>query len=216
MSQRQNSQVRNPPSSSQDSREDEETYSTKATRGSSDAGSDDLESSRTRSRSSDRRPRRSVTRRLLQHIQTSEVSDPDTAGMAHGISSLGNEPLMGLSPLSPLPPAMLPTKKRSLDEVLGDQSPPEKDKMSAEIDELAGGPTSDLSGSSSGPRNAVATGSHQRKKSKSNGESSSARALPVMTRGSATDSEQHGNRREQRRSERIRNASHQDKPSHSR
>ncbi|KAK5625048.1 hypothetical protein RRF57_000764 [Xylaria bambusicola] len=181
-----------------------------------DAGSDDPESSRTRSRSSDRGPRRPVTRRLLHNIQTAQARDSNTTGMAQRISSLGDEPLMGLSPLSPLPPAMLPTKKRSLNEVLGDQSPPEKDKMSAEIDELAGRPTSDLPSSSSEPGNAVATGSHQRKKSKVSGDSSSSRALPVMTRVPATDSEQRGNRREQRRSERIRNASHHDKSSHAR
>lgn len=181
-----------------------------------DAGSDDIEPSHTRSRSFDRRPRRPVISSLSQHIQTAQADDSNAADTARGISSRGNHSLIGLSPLSPLPHAMLPTRKRSLEEVLGDQSRPEKDKLSAEIDELAGKqPPSGPPESSSSARDISATGSHQRKKSRTSGEPSITRALPVRTRSSATNSEEHGNRGERRRSQRIRNASHHDKPSSS-
>ncbi|KAI1361291.1 hypothetical protein F5Y08DRAFT_342820 [Xylaria arbuscula] len=216
MSQQQDKQVRGALlSSSQESRDDEESYSTKATRGgSSDAGSEDLELSHTRSRSSDHRPHRPVVSSLSQHIQTVQANDSNTTNPIQGTSSRGNDSLIGLSPLSPLPHAMLPTRKRSLEEVLGDESQPAKDKMSAEIDELAREPTSDLPDSSSGSRDVLAARSHQRKKSRSSGASIS-RAVPVRTRSSASHSEQRGNSGEQNRPQRNRNASHHDKQSSS-
>ncbi|KAI0022637.1 hypothetical protein F4780DRAFT_158691 [Xylariomycetidae sp. FL0641] len=42
---------------------------------------------------------------------------------------------MGLTP-PPLPPAMIPSKGRSLHEILRDKKVPEKDKMSSEIDDM--------------------------------------------------------------------------------
>ncbi|KAJ3579814.1 hypothetical protein NPX13_g752 [Xylaria arbuscula] len=217
MSQQQDEQVRGALlSSSQESRDDEESYSTKATRGgSSDAGSEDLELSHTRSRSSDHRPHRPVVSSLSQHIQTVQANDSNTTNPIQGTSSRGNDSLIGLSPLSPLPHAMLPTRKRSLEEVLGDESQPAKDKMSAEIDELAREPTSDLPDSSSGSRDVLGARSHQRKKSRSSGGSSIYRAVPVRTRSSASHSEQRRNSGEESRSQRIRNASHHDKQSSS-
>ncbi|KAI3338664.1 hypothetical protein F4824DRAFT_72788 [Ustulina deusta] len=171
--------------SSQASREDEENCSNKATNGSSDPGSDDLELLPTRSRSSERELQRPMNTGPVQHLQAARTNHPDATDATRGISSVDSSSLMGLM-LSPLPSAMLPNKKRSLVEVLDDESPPQKDKMSDEIDELASG--------------------HQRKKSKAHGEPSTSRAPPTGTRDSATSSDERENRPQERRSESIHDA----------
>ncbi|KAI1423305.1 hypothetical protein F5Y12DRAFT_551495 [Xylaria sp. FL1777] len=210
MSQQQNTQVRDALTSSQLSREDEEICSNKATI-SSDRDSDDSELLRIRSRSSERRLQRPMTRGFAQHLQTARTSHPDTPDSTQGTSSSTTSSLIGLT-LTPLPSAMLPSKKRSIGEVLGDESPPEKDKMSAEIDQLAGRPSSDLAASSSGTQNATPTESRQRKKRKASGESSTSRALPIVTRNLLTTSDERGNEPPGRRSERIRDATRSRNP----
>ncbi|KAJ8131721.1 hypothetical protein O1611_g1905 [Lasiodiplodia mahajangana] len=189
--------------SSHISREDEETCSNRATSGSSDIGSDDLGSTHTGLLSSEPRPQRPMTRRFLQDLHAS------TGRAAREISSLGSSSLRGLTP-PPLPPAMLPSKKRSLGEVLGDESPPEKDKMSVEIDQLAGGGPSRphaLAAGPSGTQSVMSIQSHRRKKSKASGEELTFRMPPRGTRGSAMDSDGPGDKSPERRSERVYDAS---------
>ncbi|KAI1503874.1 hypothetical protein F5X99DRAFT_78898 [Biscogniauxia marginata] len=91
--------------------------------------------------SSGQGPRRPVTRRLTQGIQAYQQS-------RLGVMSSRDEILRwddgqinrfkGLTP-PPLPSAMLPTKKRTIGEILNDEKPPEKDKLAQEIDKLAQG-----------------------------------------------------------------------------
>ncbi|KAI8953670.1 hypothetical protein F4801DRAFT_536178 [Xylaria longipes] len=173
--------------SSQAGSEDEEICSNKATSGSSDPGSDDLGQAPTRSRSSERGPQRTTAMRLPRDQQTSQRSGPDTARAIPGTMSLGSSSFMGLT-LAPLPSAMLPNKKRALDEVLSDETPPEKDKMSAEIEQLAG----ELAGEAllQPPE------PHRQKRSKVNEEPSTPQAPPIATRDSAMNSDRHERRSE--------------------
>ncbi|KAI0447586.1 hypothetical protein F4803DRAFT_269504 [Xylaria telfairii] len=163
--------------SSQTSGEDEEICSNKAIRGSSDPGFDDLGQVPT-----------PFTGSLLQEQQTSLTSGPDTAHTVPGTLSLGNGPLMGLT-LAPLPSAMLPSKKRPLDEVLSDETPPEKDKMAAEIDQIAGEAPLQPHPLSVGSSETAPGESHRQKRSKVNEAPSTPQALPIDMRNSATNSD---------------------------
>lgn len=133
--------------------EKEEIYSDRATSGSSDPGSDRLDSAPALSRSSGRAHDGPMTRGLLQGVQTSRASNQDTTRGTQGLSTVDSGSLRGLTP-APLPPDILPSKKRTLGEVLRDESPPRKDKLSAEIDQLYGEGTSHSRSSSAGPSNA--------------------------------------------------------------
>jgi hypothetical protein len=167
-----------------------------------DPGSDDAASVRTRSRSSERGVRRPVTRRLMQELRADRMNRPDASNPTMGIPSMISSSFRGLTP-DPLPSAMLPDKKRSLDEVLLDESRPRKDKMSAEIDQLTEGgpPQSHVSQAGpSGTQNTERTRTHRRKRSRTSGESLTPRVLPDRS------SDERGDRSPQRRSERIRNA----------
>ncbi|KAI1174632.1 hypothetical protein F4777DRAFT_377803 [Nemania sp. FL0916] len=188
---------------------DEENCSNRATRGSSDPGSD------TRSRSSDAGLPRPATRRPLQTLQTAQTHRLDTSRATQGISTLSSSSLRGLTP-PPLPSAMLPSKKRSLGEVLGDESPPEKDKMSVEIDHLVGAeepswaqhPTA----GSSGTQDVLPIQSHRRKRNRVSGEPSTLRAPLGVIRDSTPNSGRRGNRTAENHSENIRD---QPRPSNS-
>ncbi|KAH8157142.1 hypothetical protein CIB48_g11103 [Xylaria polymorpha] len=174
---------------------------------SSDLGSDDLGLVPTRSRSSERGLQPPFTRPLPREQQTSLTSGPDPARTVPGTLSLGSSPLMGLT-LAPLPPAMLPSKKRPLDEVLSDETPPEKDKMSAEIDQIAGEAPLQLHALSVGSSETqdVAPGeSHRQKRSKVSEAPSIPQALPLDMRSSATNSDRR--RSVERRSEHVPGAS---------
>ncbi|KAI0199240.1 hypothetical protein F4808DRAFT_433126 [Astrocystis sublimbata] len=150
------------------SRDDEDTYSNKATGGSSDSGSDAFGPRRTRSRSPERG--RSITRGRLFDQHTSQPRN----------RTLTSSPFMGLA-LDPLPPAMLPNKKRPLAEVLSDETPPEKDKMSVELDQLAR-KAHDQTPGSSGIGSNVPDGSPRPKKSKANEELLDPQMSPTITR----------------------------------
>ncbi|KAI0965185.1 hypothetical protein F4678DRAFT_343560 [Xylaria arbuscula] len=185
MSPQRNIPIQDAVSSSQGSGEDEENCSNKATSGSSDPGSDHLELLRTRSRSSERGRERPQTRISAQNLQAAPASNPDKTDTTPGASTVGSNSLLGLT-LSPLPMDMLPNKKRSLGEVLGDESPPQKDKMSDEIDHLARA---------------------QRKRSRADGGPSSSQALPIVAGDVETNSDDLENRSPERRSVRVRDAS---------
>ncbi|GAW10706.1 hypothetical protein ANO14919_000410 [Xylariales sp. No.14919] len=212
MSQQRDYQVRDTGTSSQLSREDDDICSNKATSGSSDSGSDDLGPSQTRSRSSERGLQRHATRRLAQHLQTARTSHSDIPDAARGESSLGSSSLIGLT-LDPLPPDMVPNKKRSLGEVLGDDSPPQKDKLSAEIDRLAEEDLpNDLSAGSSGTQNVAPAEPHRHKRIRASGDPSTSRVVPIVPGGPSTSSDGPGNRPGEGRSERTRAASHRGNP----
>ncbi|KAI3318337.1 hypothetical protein HD806DRAFT_512594 [Xylariaceae sp. AK1471] len=202
MCQRRQDRFRDVRGSSQGGGDDEETYSNKATSGSSDLGSDDLASMQTRSQSSERGLQRPMTRRLRQELQADQKNRLDASNPTIGISPLISSSFRGLTP-DPLPSAMLPDKKRSLDEMLHDKTPPQNDKMSAEIDQLAeeGPPHSYiLQAGPSETQNVEAHQSHQWKRSRASGGSSTHQVLPDRT------SDGRGDRPPERRSERIRNA----------
>lgn len=138
-----------------------------------DPGSDRLDSAPALSRSSGRAHDGPMTRGLLQGVQTSRASNQDTTRGTQGLSTVDSGSLRGLTP-APLPPDILPSKKRTLGEVLRDESPPRKDKLSAEIDQLYGEGTSHSRSSSAGPsnaRDAPTPRSHRHKKSKANEDS---------------------------------------------
>ncbi|KAI1127370.1 hypothetical protein F5Y10DRAFT_194865 [Nemania abortiva] len=206
MSQQPDDQVQDHKMPSQVSREDEETCSTRATSGSSDLGSDDLGLVPTLSLSSEPGLRRPMTRRFLQDLQASQTNRLDAGRAARETLSPSNSSLRGLTP-PPLPSSMVPSKKRSLGEVLGDESPPEKDKMSAEIDQLAGGELGLSHASPAGPsgtQSVAPTRTHQRKKSRVSEESSTFRMLPRSTVDSATDRDGPGS--PERRRDRVHDA----------
>ncbi|KAI0813956.1 hypothetical protein GGR55DRAFT_489048 [Xylaria sp. FL0064] len=194
MCQQPSSQTRDAMTSSQVSREDEDNYSNKATSGSSDPGSDDLELLPTHSGPSEPAVERPLTRRFAQHLQAAQTDHANTTEAAPATSTIGGNSLMGLT-LSPLPSAMLPSRKRSLGEVLGDETPPGKDKLSAEIDHLA---------------------SVQRKKSRADGDPPTPRALLIVTRDPTTHPDASENirpeRQPERRSGRIRDTSRRGNP----
>lgn len=173
--------------SSQISGEDDELCSNKAASGSSDPDSDDLSFVHARSRSSEPTLERPMTRRFLQDLEAARTSGLDVASAAQAISAPSSSSLRGLTP-PPLPSVMLPSKKRSLGEVLSDDSPPQKDKMSVEIDQLAGGPLkSHLEHvGPSGTKIVAHTPSHPLKKSRVGAGPSSPRPLPVVIGDSAT------------------------------
>ncbi|KAI0453111.1 hypothetical protein F5B21DRAFT_480916 [Xylaria acuta] len=189
--------------SSQTGREDEEICSNKATSGSSDPGSDDLDLVPTRTRSSECGLQQPIAMRLPQDEQASQTNGPDTARAIPGTLSLGSSSFMGLT-LAPLPSAMLPTKKRPLGEVLSDKTPPEKDKMSAEIDQLAGEAPLQLhalSVCSSETQDLAPSVAHRQKRSKINEELSTSQSLPTVMGDSATNSDRRSHRPPVRRSE---------------
>ncbi|GAP86374.1 hypothetical protein SAMD00023353_1800320 [Rosellinia necatrix] len=166
-------------------------YSNRATSGSSDAGSDELDSVYTPSRSSQPERRRPMTRRHLQDLQAAQESHEDTAYATDEMSSLNSNPFRGLTP-APLPPAMLPSKKRSLDEVLRDNSPPQKDKLFTEIEQLSGEEVSRPHTPPAGPsgtQNNMPVWSHQRKKSRVSIESSGPRVVPIARGDPVTNSD---------------------------
>ncbi|KAI1302971.1 hypothetical protein F5Y03DRAFT_396192 [Xylaria venustula] len=193
MSPQRNIPTRDAVTSSQGSGEDEENCSNKATSGSSDPGSDHLELLRTRSRSSEREHDSPETRIPAQDLQTAAANDPDKTDTTPGTSTVGSNSLIGLDTLgltlTPLPLDMLPRRKRSLGEVLGDEKPPQKDKMSDEIDHLARA---------------------QRKRTRADGAPSSSQALPIVTRDAELNSDNRENSSPERRSVRIRDASGQE------
>ncbi|TRX96814.1 hypothetical protein FHL15_002120 [Xylaria flabelliformis] len=195
MNQQRNDHAQGARISSQSSRDDEEICSNKATSGSSDSGSDNLGLALTRSRSSERGIQRSPTMRHQHDQQACQTKGPDATP---GASSHDSSPfIMGLT-LTPLPSAMLPMKKRPLNELLEDRTPPEKDKMSAEIDQLA-------SETPSKTRDITPDEPPRRKRSKTN-EGSTSQALPIIMRDSTTNSNRRGRAPLERRSEH--NASH--------
>ncbi|CAJ2513704.1 Uu.00g018230.m01.CDS01 [Anthostomella pinea] len=116
-------------------RRDDERWSTQAAGAlteSSSAGSSTQSLSR---RHSSRRP---ITRRLAHDIQVSQQSQVGTVSSTEDILNWDDTQVnrfMGLTP-PPLPPAMLPYKKRTLKQVLDKDYPPRKDKMSEELDGL--------------------------------------------------------------------------------
>ncbi|KAI0117777.1 hypothetical protein GGR51DRAFT_267177 [Nemania sp. FL0031] len=192
------------------SREDEETSSNRATSGSSDIESDDLGSIHPGSLSSESRPRRPRPRRLKQDLRASQASRLDTGRATREISSFSSGSFRGLTP-PPLPPAMLPSKKRSLGEVLGDKSAPQKDKMSLEIDQLAGGGSSRPHALPAGPSGTQSTRpiqSQQRKKGRVGGEDSTFRVPSRSTTGSTMDSDRSEDQSPERRSEHVNGSSH--------
>lgn len=171
MSQQQDDRFDDVGPSSQTS-EKEETYSDRATNGSSDPGSNGLDSAHTPSRSSRQAHEGPMTRPLLQDAQASRTSNQGATSGTQGLSTVDSSSLRGLTP-APLPPDILPSKKRTLAEVLRDESPPQKDKLCAEIDQLYGEEASHSHSSSAGPsdaRDALAPQSHRHKKSKANEE----------------------------------------------
>lgn len=153
-----------------------------------DPGSDDLGPVHTRSRSSEPRLQRPMTRRFLQDLEAARTNYLDVPPAAQVISAPSSSSLRGLTP-PPLPSVMLPSKKRYLGEVLSDDSPPQKDKMSAEIDQIAGGSLeSQLKRAGpSGTQNVAHTLSHPAKKSRVGGGPSSPRPLPVVAGDSSSD-----------------------------
>ncbi|KAI1436615.1 hypothetical protein GGR50DRAFT_693020 [Xylaria sp. CBS 124048] len=191
---------------SQSSGEEAETFSNEATSGSSDAGTSELTPAQSRSRSSEhgrQRPRK--PKRLLKDLPSAPTENRDSAGSSRGMPSRGSSSFRGLTP-PPLPSAMLPSKKRHLDEVLCDKSPPEKDKMSVEIERIASGSSSEpyvLQGGPSGTQNEVHICSHRQKETKTSAELSAPRTMT-----SATISDQGGNNLPRRRSSRIRDTFH--------
>ncbi|KAI1735757.1 hypothetical protein F4680DRAFT_297412 [Xylaria scruposa] len=199
MNQQRNDHAQGARVSSQASRDDEEVCSNKATSGSSESGSDNLGLALTRSRSSERGIQRLTTLQHQHDQQASQTSGPDTANAIPRTLSHDSSSFMGLT-LAPLPSAMLPVKKRPLDELLKDRTPPEKDKMSAEIDQLA-------SETPSGARDVTPDEPPQRKRSKTN-EESIPQALPIVMRDSTTNSDRRSRAPRDRRSEHPTNASH--------
>ncbi|KAI8629579.1 hypothetical protein F5Y19DRAFT_86388 [Xylariaceae sp. FL1651] len=187
--------------------EEEDSYSNKATSGSSDLGSEDSALVQPPSRSSDRGPRRSLTRRHTTELEADRRTHQDTLSSTDGIPQLGGNSLRGLTP-PPLPPAMLPDKKRSLGEVLRDESPPQQDKMAAEIERLAKGELSSFvtEPGSSGTQTVGATHGHRRKRSKVAEESATPQVMPLARRDSNAIMDGHKDKPQERRSERIRNA----------
>ncbi|KAI0406196.1 hypothetical protein F4802DRAFT_120915 [Xylaria palmicola] len=209
MSQQRDSHGQDVGLSSQTSGEYDDICSNKATSGSSDPGSDDLGRLNTRSQSSELQPQRPMTRRLRHDLRATRTGSSDIAQAPQGTasSSPGSGSLMDLA-LSPLPLGMLPNRKRSLDEVLRDESPPQKDKMSVEIDRLAGGEPgqpSSSQASTSGSQNRAQ--SHRRKKSRTSERPFAPRVIPNIVRGSSQNEEGGVNRPSERRSERLRDAS---------
>ncbi|KAI0857646.1 hypothetical protein F4860DRAFT_352772 [Xylaria cubensis] len=186
MNQQRNDHAQGARISSQTSRDDEEICSNRATSGSSDSGSDDLGLAPTRSRSSER----GIQRRHQHDQQACQRRGPDaTPGT---LSQDSSSFIMGLT-LTPLPSAMLPMKKRPLDELLKDSTPPEKDKMSAEIDQLA-------SETPSKTRDVAPDEPPRRKRTKTN-EGSTSQALPIIMRDLTTNSDRRGHAPPERRSE---------------
>ncbi|KAI0546062.1 hypothetical protein F4679DRAFT_437434 [Xylaria curta] len=195
MNQQRNNDSQGSRISSQASRDYEDVCSNKATSGSSDSGSDNLDLSPTRSRSSERDIQQLTTMRHKHNQQASQTSDPDPANAIPRTLSHDGSSFMGLT-LTPLPSAMLPMKKRPLDELLKDKTPPEKDKMSAEIDQLA-------SETPSGTCDVAPDEPPRRKRGKAS-EESIPRALPIIM----GDSNRRGRAPRERRSEHPTNASH--------
>ncbi|KAI1113449.1 hypothetical protein F5Y14DRAFT_210307 [Nemania sp. NC0429] len=209
MSQQRDGRFQDAGMSSQASREDDELWSNKAVRGSSDPDSDDGGSVPAQSRPSEPpRLQRPMTRRFLRDLEAARTKRLDAAPGAQPISSSSSSSFMGLAP-APLPSVMLPSKKRSLDEVLSDDSPPQKDKMSVEIDQLAGGPR----GSSlnhAGPsatQDAAHTPSRPPKKSRVGRGPLSPRPSPVVIGDLATSPDTPRNRPPERRLDLPRNPS---------
>ncbi|KAI1192168.1 hypothetical protein F5B17DRAFT_379693 [Nemania serpens] len=200
MSQQRDGRLQDARMSSQTSGDDDDVCSNKAASGSSDPDSEDLDFDHTRSRSSGPGLQRPMTRRLLRDLEAARTIRQDIGSTAQAISSPSSSSLRGLTP-PPLPSVMLPGKKRSLDEVLNDDSPPQKDKMSVEIDRLAvGSPNSQLKlAGPSGTQNATRTPSHPPKKSRVGGGPSSPRQLPVVIEDLVTSSDTLRNRPLERR-----------------
>ncbi|KAI0537652.1 hypothetical protein GGR58DRAFT_331922 [Xylaria digitata] len=211
MSQQRDYQVRDAGTPSQLSREDDEICSNKATSGSSDLGIDDLRSLHTQSQSSERELQQPTTKESKQHPQDTQTSRSDPIDVVPRVSSVDSSSLIGLT-LEPLPGILSTSKKRSLGEVLDDESPPQKDKLSAEIEQLAGGLPYDLFASSSRARDVAPADSHQQKKSRVDGELSTPRVLPIATEDLGMSSDARGDRPVERRSERIRAAPRRGNP----
>jgi hypothetical protein len=100
-----------------------------------DLGFEDRGIAQSRSQSPERGLRRAPTRWLLHERQAGQSTSTDTPDLIHETETHHGSPLLDL--MSPLSPVTLSGNKRSLDEVLNDNSPPQKDKLSTEIDQLA-------------------------------------------------------------------------------
>ncbi|KAI0867858.1 hypothetical protein GGS24DRAFT_252167 [Hypoxylon argillaceum] len=182
MSQQQDDRLQDIRMSSQVSREEEEISSNRATSGSSDPDSDEFNRLYTPSRCSEPSVRPPKSRRFLEDLQ---------AAQTNRLGSLDDGSFRGLTP-PPLPFDMLPSKKRPLCEVLGDESPPRKDKLTVEIEQLAREEPASSRASPAGPsgtQNVTPIQSHRRKKSKVGGVS-----LTRATGDSAAPSGRHGHR----------------------
>jgi len=101
-----------------------------------DLGSDDRGIAQSYLQSPERGLRQAPARRLLHERQADQSTSTDTPDLACETETHHGSPLLDL--MSPLSPVTLSGNKRSLDEVLQDDRPPQKDKLSAEIDQLAG------------------------------------------------------------------------------
>ncbi|KAJ2989272.1 hypothetical protein NUW58_g3553 [Xylaria curta] len=208
-------QVQDIRNSSQVSGEDDEICSNKATSGSSDPGTDDLGPEPIRSQPSKHEHHQPVARPFLLDAQIAQTGRRDTVGVAQRISSSDGSSFRGLTPPT-LPSAMLPTRKRSIGEVLEDESPPQKDKLATEIDQLAGaGPSQPYPphGSSSRTRDSAPSPSPRRKKTRASEETSAPQEERITMGDPARNPDGPVNRLPERRSERIRTSRHNNRGS---
>ncbi|KAI1334879.1 hypothetical protein F5Y15DRAFT_400156 [Xylariaceae sp. FL0016] len=84
-------------------------------------------------------PRRPITRGLAQNIQVHQKHRQEAVSSRVDILKWNDNQIdvfRGLT-LDPLPSAMVPSRKRSLSTILADDSPPRKDKLTEEIDQIA-------------------------------------------------------------------------------
>ncbi|KAF2968443.1 hypothetical protein GQX73_g5144 [Xylaria multiplex] len=211
MSQQQDHQVRDTGTSSRFCREEDEICSNKATSGSSDLGDDDSRSVHTQPKSSECEPQQPTSKESEEDPQTTQANHSDPTGVEPRVPPVDSSSLIGLT-LEPLL-GILPTgRKRSLGEVLDDENPPQKDKLSAEIEQLAGGLPHDAFVSSSRTQDVAPADSHQQKRSKISRELSTPRVLPIAIGDSSMRSDERGDGPVERRSERIRVASRRGSP----
>ncbi|KAI0014413.1 hypothetical protein F4779DRAFT_612705 [Xylariaceae sp. FL0662B] len=116
--------------------------------------------------------RRHLTRRLTREIQNYQQSHNEAVASTEDILRWDDGQVnrfKGLTP-PPLTPELLPGKKRSIRAILGDNSPPRKDKMSEEIDKImsqvASSPSDAIRPDSQFMESDQASSSHQQKKIK--------------------------------------------------
>ncbi|KAI1083439.1 hypothetical protein F5B20DRAFT_406069 [Whalleya microplaca] len=124
----------------------------------------------TGARSSSRGLRRHITRKFTRGIQAYQQDHNEAVISTDDILQWDDgqvDRFKGLTP-PPLTPDLLPGKKRSIRAILGDNSPPRKDKMSEEIDKMTSqansSPSDAVDLGSQAPESDQASGSHQQKK----------------------------------------------------